>query len=418
MDRREKILAELDVTRLAGIEIGPQDKPLLRRPINGSGSVLYVDHADTAELRRKYETDATVNLNALIEVDAVWGDRTLPQILQEHAAVHPGTPTQVDYVVASHVVEHVPDLVGWLSEIHDVLKPTGQLRLAVPDRRFTFDCLREDSRLSDVLAAYLAGARSPTPQAVLDSHLNHASGADHIKLWEDASVPPLPHLDWNYAISSAREAMAGVYHDVHCWAVTPYSLADIFVALAEHGLLHLACAKFDDTADGNFEFYLRMIPCDQPSMAAESWRRVRRDARQTVPGSRFRPIDVLSSVTAVSAPVASATPMVPCNGSAEQVHQGRLAHERLLLVQAMEERARVGESLAEERLQLVRRMEARALASEVLSNERLHLVQKMEARAVRAEAALDQVRRSASGRVIEPLRAIARTLRRDRSSGT
>ena len=410
MDRRERILAGLDIARLTGIEIGALDKPLVPP---GSGAVLYVDHADTPTLRQKYAAVPGVNLNALVEVDAVWGDSTLCEALQARATTHPDTPTQVDYVIASHVVEHVPDLVGWLDEIHDVLKPTGQLRLAVPDRRFTFDCLREDARLSDVVAAHLAGARRPTPQAILDSQLNAAPAADTAKLWDESlgAGAPVPQFDWDYAVRAAREAIGGAYHDAHCWAVTPYSLADIFVALAEHGLLRLACAKFDDTAQGDCEFHLRMVPCDEASIVAESWRQVRHSAGQTAPGSRFRPIDVLSGTAASSAAAATSKGVLNPGDSPELVEQRCLAHERFLLVQAMEQRARAAESLAEERLHLAQSMEARALAGEAQASERLDLVRRMEARAKGAEAVLDEVRRSTSWRLTQPLRAAARSLR-------
>ncbi len=52
-----------------------------------------------------------------------------------------------DLLVASHVIEHVPDLITWLREIASVLKPTGQARLAIPDRRYTFDLLRVETQL-------------------------------------------------------------------------------------------------------------------------------------------------------------------------------------------------------------------------------------------------------------------------------
>ena len=36
-------------------------------------------------------------------------------------------------ILASHVVEHVPDLVGYLNQVADILIPGGVLRLAVPE---------------------------------------------------------------------------------------------------------------------------------------------------------------------------------------------------------------------------------------------------------------------------------------------
>ena len=395
MDRRDRFLAGLDVAGLVGIEIGALDRPLARR---SDGAVLYVDHVDTPTLRQKYAADPGVDLDTLVEVDAVWGENTLREALQARAAGHPRRPMLVDYVIASHVVEHVPDLVGWLREIHEVLKPAGELRLAVPDRRFTFDCLREDARLSDVLAAHVTGARRPMPQAILDSQLNAAPGANFIQLWsaDGSTSAPAPLFHWDHIIRLAQESVAGTYHDSHCWAVTPYSLADIFVALAEHGLLRLACAKFEDTPYADFEFYLRMVPCDDPGVVAESWRRVRQEARQTSPGSRFRPADVLAGVADPSAALLAAAGGNAVDSAGENLElaaQRALAHERLLLVQAMAERVRVAESLAAERLRLAERMEARALAG---------------------EAALGLVRRSTSWRLTQPLRAATEVFRRER----
>src|SRR5437868_3008097 len=74
----------------------------------------------------------------------------------------------VDYVVASHVIEHVPDLIGWLAEVREALEPGGELRLAVPDRRYTLDYRRSVSRLADVVHAWFMRARRPLPHQILD----------------------------------------------------------------------------------------------------------------------------------------------------------------------------------------------------------------------------------------------------------
>ncbi|MEX3900116.1 methyltransferase domain-containing protein [Paraburkholderia sp. BR10954] len=47
-----------------------------------------------------------------------------------------------DYVIASHVIEHVLDLVGWVHSLLAALKHAGRIVLAVPDRRYTFDYVR------------------------------------------------------------------------------------------------------------------------------------------------------------------------------------------------------------------------------------------------------------------------------------
>ena len=129
--RLRLMLGDLSLATSRGLEIGALHKPLVSRQ---ASDVRYVDYATTEELRAN-QFDPAVTLSDIVEVDIVWGGQPLPQLVGE----------PVDYVVASHVIEHVPDLIGWLHELHGVLKPGGVLGLAFPDKRFTFDRLRHDT---------------------------------------------------------------------------------------------------------------------------------------------------------------------------------------------------------------------------------------------------------------------------------
>ncbi|MBV8573753.1 MAG: hypothetical protein JOZ58_01760, partial [Acetobacteraceae bacterium] len=249
--------------------------------------------------------------------------------------------------------------------------------------------------------------RRPTPQAILDFKLNSLANVDSVKLWggnEDISAPGRRN-EWQHSINAAREAIEGTYHDVHCWAVTPYSLADTFEVLAEHDLVRFACHSFADTLFGDCEFHLVMVPSDDPASAAASWRRVKEEAEQTAPGSRFRPVDVLLGKR------------IPT-----ETAQRRLAEERLSVAQGMEARALRAEGLAQERLGLAQErlllaqeMETRARKAERLAEERLDLVHRMEDRALRAEAMVNTMQRSSSWRLTGALRSARATLRRVRS---
>ena len=169
--RRDRLLTKLDLRNMSGLEIGALASPLVKP---SEGSIFFVDHADTQEIRSKYAKDKSVNPESIVAVDAIWGEKTLQQCI--------GHDKRVDYVLASHVVEYVPDLVTWLAEIHEVLKNDGSLRLAVPDRRYTFDYLRNESRLSDVLEAYLLKARRPLPRFVIE-HCHMARVVDIASAW-------------------------------------------------------------------------------------------------------------------------------------------------------------------------------------------------------------------------------------------
>ncbi|WP_096720367.1 methyltransferase [Paraburkholderia acidicola] len=260
MNHKEKLLAGLNISTGIGAEIGALCRPIVSR---SDGAIYYVDHASTADLREKYKNDPQVDTNAIVDVDAVWGKQSLSEALGGKC---------LDYVIASHVIEHVPDLVGWLTEVSAVLKPNGQLRLAVPDKRFTFDLKREESRLSDVLSAYVVRARIPQPQAVIDHILNVRYDVSVSEIWLGRSSNGRPAHTFADAIGTAQDAFTnGHYHDVHCWVFTPAGFARICRQLVENNLLRMSCAKFFDTARNELEFHVHMQECADVGYAAATW---------------------------------------------------------------------------------------------------------------------------------------------------
>lgn len=275
---RSQIMRDgLDLARLSGLEIGPLADPLVPR---SDGRITYVDQADTPSLRRTYADNPRVDVERLVEVDAVWGERTLLECLDGRT---------VDYVMASHVAEHVPDLVTWLKEVREVLNPGGQVRLALPDIRFSPDALREETRLVDVLAAWILRARRPQVRDVLDFRLHEASAVDAASIFAGTAelgdvVPDHTFRDAYLAALHAR-IHADEYFDVHCLAVQAGSFARLMEKLAAHGLLQLACTRMIDTAPPLFEFYAFMMPCDDPMAVERSWRVAQSHLHDPLPGS-------------------------------------------------------------------------------------------------------------------------------------
>jgi SAM-dependent methyltransferase len=272
-DRRDKLLRGLDLRRLVGVEIGALCRPFVRRQ---DGDVIYVDYTDSAALREKYKGSPTVNADEIVEVDAIWGANTLRD------AVH---GRYVDYVIASHVIEHVPDLITWLNEIASVLRPTGELRLIVPDKRFLFDIFRRETSFADVLLSYINKARVPQPHSMLD----FALGVVHARrpeIWRD-EIPAMPerYYDWQGAVGLARDIIAnGTYHDIHCWVFTPKSFAELFRDMTDTGLIDFACEGFLDTQDEDLEFYVSMRRSSDRQYIRSSWERMAAAASIIGPG--------------------------------------------------------------------------------------------------------------------------------------
>src|SRR5208283_2921376 len=127
------------------VEIGAGYCPVA--PKSGGWNTHVVDHASRDELRTKYAA-AAVDRQAIEEVDTVWHDGAL------HEAVPAALVGHVDRIIASHVLEHIPDLIGFFDSAARLSSPDGALSIALPDRRYCFDCFKPWTTTGDVLEAH------------------------------------------------------------------------------------------------------------------------------------------------------------------------------------------------------------------------------------------------------------------------
>jgi predicted SAM-dependent methyltransferase len=90
------------------------------------------------------------------------------RILQEHQFVHhrldygvPFPSESVDYLYSSHMLEHLyhEDAKRLLADIHRVLKPTGRLRIAVPDLEHAVK-LYQGGRKEEALSYFFVPSRA------------------------------------------------------------------------------------------------------------------------------------------------------------------------------------------------------------------------------------------------------------------
>jgi SAM-dependent methyltransferase len=274
LDRRAKLLHGIDPRQSVGAEIGSLDRPVV---LKSEGHVVYVDHCDTQALKQKYASNPTVSTDKL-HVDAVWGEDTLIEAIKKYRQRLDKQEAEqgLDYVIASHVIEHVPDMITWLEEIHEALKPTGQLCLAIPDKRYSFDYLRSPSTLASLISAYVRKDRIPNTHCILDFMLNMAT-VDCAAAWRGKIDPTQlkPEATFDGALAVARDALHNqAYHDVHCWVFTPSVFAQLCAGLAKNNLLKFECVSFFDTAHYQLEFFVTMKPSNDQNRIAASWLRM------------------------------------------------------------------------------------------------------------------------------------------------
>jgi len=110
-----------------GIEIGGLHNPL---KVPAGARVRYVDRMSVPDLRAHYPELAKRDL---VHVDIVDDGERLTTV---------GDASQ-DFVIANHFLEHCEDPLRTLQHHFRVLKEGAVLFLSIPDKRYTFDMLRE-----------------------------------------------------------------------------------------------------------------------------------------------------------------------------------------------------------------------------------------------------------------------------------
>jgi len=223
-----------DPARQTGLEIGPLDRPLIPK---SRFRVFYLDQAARHELVPRY-TGHGVHLPALAEPDFAVGARPFLEAVGE---------LRFDYAIASHVIEHVPDVIGWLWEVWSVLRDGAVLSLAVPHADKMFDARRRLTTLADLLDPYFGRATQPGARHIVDAALGAALyyGKDAV----DAAFHAF-HL-----ANHARKA--GLYCDTHCSVFTPESFGELMRCLDRCELLGFEVLAIGTRGDDEFTAHLR-----------------------------------------------------------------------------------------------------------------------------------------------------------------
>lgn len=234
LSRVEQVFQNIDQRNQTGLEIGALDAPIA---LPSAGRVYYADYCSTADLRRNHAGTPTVNVDKIVDVDFITNGGRLQEVVPDNL--------KFDYVIASHVIEHVPDMISWLQDIGHVLKPSGILSLIVPNKENTFDVRRSVSEQKDFFAAYLQKQEKPSAIQVFDSYR-----------WHDRDGRIVHTLD--YTMQMASKALTE-YVDCHCWVFTPETFYDEVQPLIDEGLIPFKLDVVTRTPPGEIDMFARLI---------------------------------------------------------------------------------------------------------------------------------------------------------------
>jgi SAM-dependent methyltransferase len=179
-----------------GLEVGAGHQPF---PLPSGATVRYVDRWSPDENRELFpelgaadfpEPDVVANF----DVDRLSAFADSSQ----------------DFIIASHVLEHLADPLGFLDELHRVLRPGGLLVLLLPDRRRTFDRDRSATSLVHLIGEHDSG--------VIDV------SDEHVEEFLDATMPGWRNgVDQDEAVPSHTldfHRRRSIH--VHCWTESEF----------------------------------------------------------------------------------------------------------------------------------------------------------------------------------------------------
>ncbi len=250
LNRRQHRLWDLhDFSIGRGLEIGPLHNTSVRRE---HADVKYLDVFDRELLLKNYEGHPQVLPEKIPEIDFALFDgervRSIPETIGDEPAF--------DWVMASHVLEHVPDIIGWLKQIAEVTVDGGRLVLVVPDRRYCFDVHRPGTTVGQMIQAHELGETVPSVRAVYDYKRGHAyTKAPDVWRGEppgyETRVFPLETV-----LAEVEKARSGEYVDAHVWPLTPGALLEQLIELREIGLSEWMVQALTVTQRNENEFFM------------------------------------------------------------------------------------------------------------------------------------------------------------------
>jgi SAM-dependent methyltransferase len=212
----------------SGIEIGALHNPL---HVPKGTTVRYVDRAATEQLRVQYP-----ELGAIVPV-SILGDAQNLSALQD---------SDVDFVIANHLVEHLEDPIRGLTELFRVIRPGGILYMAIPDPRATFDRRRPPTSIEHIQAEYKVGTAATRKQ--------------HFREWVELVEPQLDNHPLGVSEVNARiNQLIEMDYSIHFHVYRPDTFIELLCTARRDAGLEFELVDFapcDPAVDDEFIFVL------------------------------------------------------------------------------------------------------------------------------------------------------------------
>ena len=243
--RRQHIKQALDLQQTEILEIGAFDNPTFTKE---ESDIYYCDYFSTSELKANFGKTRSCRVQNAVDVDYVIKDIYFAQNI----------PRKFDLIIANHVIEHIPNMIGWLQNLSLILKKNGLLFLTVPHKDYTFDKLRSPTNLWELIRNFEQNLLAPSVYQVADQLYYHRPVKAR-DIWQKKHQKLLTKQRFSNIAQAIQEAETKIdakgYVDTHCNVFTYESFLQVFDELYKGKYIPLSLLSSSDVEQPDNEFY-------------------------------------------------------------------------------------------------------------------------------------------------------------------
>ena len=246
LKRRQLIQQAIDFRQATILEIGAFDNPTFMRH---EANVYYCDYFCKKELVKQYGKSRPERVNNAVNVDYVTKDINFQRHIEQ----------KFDLIVANHVLEHTPNMIGWLQNLSLILKENGLLFLSVPHKEYTFDKLRSSTSAWELIRNFEQNLQAPSIYQVADQLYYHRP----IKakdVWQKKYQSLTNKKRFNNIKQAFERAKNKInkdkYVDTHCNVFTYKSFIQVFEELNKGNYISLSIVSSSNVEKLDNEFHV------------------------------------------------------------------------------------------------------------------------------------------------------------------
>ena len=256
MDRRE-IFVDKHIQSVQSriLEIGPLNRPLAPR--------AKYPHAYTADIRSTQEvwdlysgndylkaTGISVDRDTIVDIDFVLG-KTYEETFHGIEGF--------DVFIASHVLEHVEDLISVFLDIPHALKEGALLLIIWPEKRYCFDHFRESASFRDAYDVYRRGF-SENARMVFDFFNTVIPENNPAVFWHSKDTTSLlPEGNVEKAVEQYNSTLEGEKpDDVHYWPFSQRAFLKFIYDATRARLFPYELIDFEPCAQDDQQFMIAL----------------------------------------------------------------------------------------------------------------------------------------------------------------